>query len=111
MRLVSRALNRPSLNSIWSGVPMNAGDPGLERRALRRGAGQPLAEVVEPTLLDLGEERERHVQLVAGGPPEGCRVAADLEERVQVLDRHRRRDDSSEEPHQPICVPRSEPIR
>ena len=56
------------------------------------------AQVVDPPLRDVGEERERHVHLLGRRPPEVGRLAAYVEELVEVLDRVVRRLDRDEHP-------------
>ena len=75
-----------------------AGDPGVEGGPLRRGPGQPLDQVVDPALRHDGEERERDVHLLGGRPAEVGRLAAYVEELVEVLDRLVGRLDRHEHP-------------
>src|SRR6478672_13057645 len=63
-----------------------AGDPCLERRTPGGRAREPLDELVEPPVLDRGEERQREVQLPGAGPPEGRRLPARLQEPLEVVD-------------------------
>ena len=64
-----------------------AGDAGVEGGPLRGGPAQALDQVVERTLGDVGEERQRDVHLLGRRPAEVGGVAPHVEEGVEVLDR------------------------
>jgi hypothetical protein len=98
----------PGASGVGEGA--TAGDPRVEGRTAGRGAAEPLDEVVEPALLHLGQEGERHVELLGTCPAEGRGGPAYLQEGVEMLHRRRRRDQGDEETHHPIWVPSSDPM-
>ena len=82
---------------------MGNAPPPDERRTERRTplgrALEPLLQVVEGPLGHLGQERQRHVQLLAQHPPEVRRVAPRVEELVEVVEGVVGRYDRHEHPH------------
>ena len=80
-------------------------------KAVRRAAARPSRSTRSSSLLlrHVGEEGERHVHLVGLDPAELARVAAYVEELVEVLQRLGRRHQRGEQPHQ-TWVPRADPI-
>ena len=77
-----------------------ARDGHRERRTTGGGTSQPLEQVVELPVRDVGEEREGQVPLLRHGPAEpGLRLLPRADERGEILQRAVGRNHGDEHPH------------
>ena len=104
--------SRPAHSTFARPAFGNAPPPAIASR--RRSAATRPGPAARPGRRASGparvEERERHVHLVGLHPAELARVAAYVEELVEVLERLGRRHQRGEEPHHRSWVPSADPI-